>query len=458
MINNKFFFILCTFLCYPSIFFSQDQQKDLYDIYLVAIKKDVILRKYMANTEADIVDIQGKKGELYPQVNVKGKEEIREIEKTIIPAYKRHYRTIDLRLDQVILDVNKWETYQQSKSMAMGSIENLKEQRQDLMIRTAQSYFEVLKGLDARDAADKAFNAFETKLQNAKRKIASGVINQSDMADAQAKKDLSESLIIEKTKLLENKKQTLNEILSFPIAQRHFARLPQEIRPPQLIYPASVSKWLAIASRYSPILKEAYYKKITAQKALYATQGNLVPTIGFYAKLRGGNDENITLENSPTRKFLHSFQMGLDFSDPNLNPYQTLSQSEKMRDEFHQSDIDIEKKRRQINHVVQFYFSKAQGSIKKIEALKSALEAQKQSLEGIGKGLDAGRRTNWELLDQVTKTYDAEIAYRTAYYDYFMSVLWLKRACGILTPKDLKTISVLWLDQAEPFKKTTVNQ
>jgi protease secretion system outer membrane protein len=80
-------------------------------------------------------------------------------------------------------------------------------------------------------------------------------------------------------------------------------------------------------------------------------------------------------------------------------------------------------------------------SMTRIDALRSAVDSATLQIEATRKSVQAGMRTNADVLTATQQLYQAKRDLARARYQYLLANLQLKRAAGILTPQDLYEIA-----------------
>ena len=114
---------------------------------------------------------------------------------------------------QPLFRYQNWITYEQAKNQVSQAEATFLQANQDLILRVAQAYFDVLLAENNVTLAGAQKTAFAEQLAQAKRNFEVGTATITDANDAQARHDLAVSQEIAAQNDLEIKKQTLRQII-----------------------------------------------------------------------------------------------------------------------------------------------------------------------------------------------------------------------------------------------------
>ena len=113
---------------------------------------------------------------------------------------------------QPLFRYQNWITYEQAKNQVSQAEATFLQANQDLILRVAQAYFDILLAENNVLLAAAQKTAFAEQLAQAKRNFEVGTATITDANDAQARHDLAVSQEIAAQNDLEIKKQTLRQI------------------------------------------------------------------------------------------------------------------------------------------------------------------------------------------------------------------------------------------------------
>ena len=124
---------------------------DLVTILELAMRNDPTLRQAEAQLNANRTQLDLARASILPQANATISEQRQnsglagDISYTELPASTRRYT---LGLSQALFNLSSWYNYQGAKDAERAQMLNFQAQEQDLIIRVATAYFNVLRAID----------------------------------------------------------------------------------------------------------------------------------------------------------------------------------------------------------------------------------------------------------------------------------------------------------------------
>ena len=99
-------------------------------------------------------------------------------------------------LNQSVLNLSNWYNFQSSQASDRAAAVNLAAQEQDLIMRVAMAYFDVLRAQELLETNLQEEEAAQTSLQQTQQREAVGLVAITDVYDAQAAFDLARNTTI----------------------------------------------------------------------------------------------------------------------------------------------------------------------------------------------------------------------------------------------------------------------
>src|SRR5574343_1892342 len=152
-------------------------------------------------------------------------------------------------LSQPLFRWQNWIAYDQSKMQIAQAEANLGLARQDLILRVAQAYFDVLNAGENLQAVQANKAAIAQQLELAKKSFEVGTATITDTHEAQARYDLASAQEIAAESELEVKKRSLQAILGKEAGALAMLRKGAELSPPS---PNNMNDWVGAAEQDSP--------------------------------------------------------------------------------------------------------------------------------------------------------------------------------------------------------------
>src|SRR5690606_1696587 len=216
-----------------------------------------------------------------------------------------------LALIQPVFDLPAWNNLQRADFEASQADIAHRIAYQDLMLRTAQAYFDVLAVQDSLRALMSEKAAIETQLLAAQQSFELGATTITDAHEAQARLDL----VLANEVSLRNELQLAEDALARIIAERP-GRLAQLARDATLPSPEPnrLDDWVAQASHAGLTVTNAELQTRIIEKDSDIARGQHAPTVAFVARTGSASDFGMDGYRSGPRSLDSS--VGLQVSIP----------------------------------------------------------------------------------------------------------------------------------------------
>ena len=408
---------------------------NLMDVYREAQQQDAAYASARAALRAGREKLPQGRALLLPSVNLGANTTWNEVD---LPAGNRQYNSngYSLSLSQPIYRKQNFAQYEQAKGQVSQAEAQFAVARQDLVIRVAQAYFDVLLAQDNVALAGAQKSAIGEQLEMAKRNFEVGIATITDTHEAQARYDLTTSQEIAAQNDLEIKKRALQQIISK--IPGHLAVLNSKF-PLVLPEPNDMTKWVAQAEQQSPQIAIQRAALEIADQEVEKNRAGHYPTLDLVAGHSRNNNSSYLLSGTVT-----SQTVGLQLSLP---IYQGGSVSSKVREALANQEKarqDLELARRQAALQTRQSFLGVTSGMAQVKALEQALVSSQSSLDSTRLGQEVGVRTNVDVLNAQQQLYTAKRDLSQARYNYILSQLKLKSAVGVLSDEDVEQVN-RWL-------------
>lgn len=441
-------FVFAAFIGIQSL--STLQAADLMSIYQEALAQDTQYRSARAAYQAAQEKlIQGRAGFL-PTITLSGSRTIQQVDANNVftgvgninpQEVTIHGRGVVLSATQPIFRMENIVIYQQSKTEVSRADAQFIVAGQDLILRVAQAYFDVLDAQVDVEVAEAQKKAILKQLEQAKRNFEVGVSTIVDTNEAQARYDLTTSQEIAARNALEIRKRTLQGIID---------RLPENLAGAREIASnltslrySSMDEWVHTAEEKNFALKiqQAAYE-IAAQevKKVWSQHYPTVDLVAQYSDQTGVGGA-ITGRGID----LISKSIGVQLNVPLFQGFSVQSRVREVLALQNRALHDLENTRRSITLQVRQQFLNVTNGIAQVKALKQALLSSKSQLDSTILGQEVGVRTEVDVLNAQQQMYSARRDLAKAYHSYLMSRLRLSAEAGELDEEVLKEINALLL-------------
>ena len=199
-------------------------QAGLLEIYRLAAINDPSLREAEANYLATAETKPQARSSLLPNINVGGSESgrytdnrqplgIGAINFAQGSIQRSNNDSFDLNISQTIFDLSRLRTLRQADKIIAQAELNLEAARQDLLLRVANGYFNVLSAEELVAAESASVEAIGRQLEQAQRRFDVGLIAITDVQQAQAAYDNAVAVRIGAERNLSSMQEFLREII-----------------------------------------------------------------------------------------------------------------------------------------------------------------------------------------------------------------------------------------------------
>ncbi len=310
---------------------------------------------------------------------------------------------------------------------------------QDLMVRVAQAYFDVLLAQYELTTVEAQKAATAEQLAQAKRNFEVGTATITDTYDAQARYDLTVANELRARNDIEVRIRSLQQLVGrMPSALARLTGTPM-LNPPQ---PNDMEKWVEAAYATSPEIAAARAGLDIATKEVERNRLGHHPTVDAVAGLNYNRDGASNFGESVSQT-TNAASIGVQVAIP---LYQGGAISSRVREAIAnrtRAEQDLENTRRTVAQATRQAFLAVNTGLSEISALQQAVASNKLSVEASKLGQEVGVRTQVDVLNAQDLLYQAERNLARAYYVAILSQLRLKASVGRLTEADLENVNRL---------------
>jgi outer membrane protein len=421
---------------------------DLLQAYREALSSDPVYASARYTRDSGLEALpQGRAG-LLPLVTVVGNtlenrylEVIRD-DSLGLPRYSNlngNSWSYNLQLTQPLFNWQAWSIYKEGGFKAAQAEANFGQVAQDLMVRVAQAYFDVLASQDSLAFIRAQKTAISEQLAQAKRNFEVGTSTIVDTHEAQSRYDLVVSQEIAGESDLEIKKQTLRQIIG---------KAPKELAPlrPNIVLstpePGNMEKWVDQAEQSNFNVQGQAAGVEIANGEINRFRAGHLPTVNLVAF--DGRQSNsvgtVGILGSPATD-VYNRQAGIQLTIPifsgglvNSQVKQAIALRDKARE-------DLENARRTAALAARQNYLGVTNGIAQVKALEAALISSQSSLDSNKLGYDVGVRINIDVLNAQQQLFQTKRDLSKAIYDTIMAGLKLRNAAGTLSDSDVAQVN-----------------
>ncbi len=303
---------------------------------------------------------------------------------------------------------------------------------QDLVVRVAQAYFDVLAAEDSLASARAAKTAIGEQLASAKRNFEVGTATITDTREAQARYDLSTAQELAADNDLRAKRIALDQLVGRANVK------PTPLSAPQAVPTMStgdLDQWVDTADKQNPRVRIARVDLDVAQLDTEKARAQRLPTVDLGAQLKSDYTRNYGNSNSTGVSVTLAMPLFTGFAIQNRIK-ETLVLEQQKRE-------DLEAARRATAQTTRVTYFALQSGQAQVKALEAAEASSKLALEATQLGYKVGVRVNLDVLNAQTQLFQTQRDLAKARYDAVVAGLKLRQVTGTLKPDDLTAVNTL---------------
>lgn len=414
---------------------------DLMQIYREAETNDPTFAAAQATLEAGREKMpQGRAG-LLPSLTLSGSTVWNENEvKVATTTVKPHYNsnTYSLTLSQPLFRWQNWVQYGQSKLQVAQAEAQFVQARQDLILRTAQAYFDVLYAEENLLALRANKTAIAQQLESAKKNFEVGTATITDTHEAQSRFDLAVAQEIAAESDLEVKLRSLQALIGKEPGPLARVRADAALTPPQ---PADMNKWVEAAETGSVSVQVQQAVADIAALEVDKQRAGHYPTLDIVANT--GRSRAVTSSLPPMPMESEFNNIGLQLNMPLFQGGVVSSRQREAVANRSAAQSSLEAAKRSSALAARQYYLGVVNGLAQLKALAAAKVSSQSALESNKLGYEVGVRINIDVLNAENQVYQTRRDFAKAALDTLMAQLRLKAAVGALGEDDLRQANAL---------------
>lgn len=354
-----------------------------------------------------------------------------------------------IQLRQSVFDWANYTRLRGSRALAAQG-DALQQQAEDeLYVRVAEAYFNVLTAEDTLAFSNAEATALGRQFDQAQQRFEVGLAAITDVNEAQAQRDAATAAVVLAENALEDAQEALTEIIGASVDTIKALREELPLQPPQ---PPELEAWVESARKQNPRIAAQQFAVAAAEQNIATARAGHLPTVDLTANYldntssgnRGGffsTDSESTSANGT---------IGLQLNVPifsgglvSANARRAVHDRDAARDVLEQAERSVVRQTR-------FSYRAIAGGVSEIEARRQAVFSATSALEAVQAGYEVGTRTIVDLLIAQRQLFQAQRDYSTARHGYIVNGLRLKQNAGDIERADVAEVNALLTDERKP--------
>lgn len=417
---------------------------DLMDIYQQALENDTIFKEaydtYMSSTEA----IPQARAALYPQVGL-GSQAGRNYQDAVAGAFSanQYYGSYlwQVNASQALFNYQAWAKVAQAKASVKAAQATFNDAAQNLILRTAKAYFDVLFAKDTLDFAEAKKRANKKQYDQATQRFQVGLDAITSVYEAKAAYDQSIATVIAARNNQINQSENLRKLTNHvyeTLAPLKDSKIPL-VKPE----PNDVNQWIDTGLKQNYKLYAAKYNLEVAKDNVKAISAGNWPV--FSLQSNASQVHNNASGNTvfiPSKQTQANIAIAMNF--PVFQGGLVQAQTRQAQYGFQSTSEKLEQTYRDVVVNSRIAFNTITDGISKVKADRQTVISVQNSLQSTEAQFEVGTRTMVDVVNAQQRLFEAQEQLARDQYDLINSILTLKYLAGTLNVNDLEQINS-WL-------------
>jgi outer membrane protein len=358
------------------------------------------------------------------------------VDTNLAPTRNFTTRNYGLNLSYPLYRAQNIETLEQSKLTVAIAESQLASAQQDLIVKVAQAYFDVLASQDSLSVIRAQKRAISEQLLQAKRNFEVGTATITDQQEAQAKFDLVLFQEIAGLNDLENKRSVLAILTGKTVKEIDTLKDGVVLSGPQ---PSAWVDWADAAKKNNYLVQQAQIAVENARREM--------------AKQRLASRVTVDLVGSITRSenaiassiglLSNGALVGVQLNVPLYTGGAIESRIREAAANLNKSEFDLSNAQNQAELGARQAYLGLNSLINQVTALQAAEKSSRLALDSNQLGYQVGVRINIDVLNAQQQVFSTQRDLAKARYDVIVNGLKLKATAAALKPEDVAAVSAL---------------
>jgi len=380
---------------------AQSAVMDFRQVYQAALEQDASIRASRAAADSGRERLPQARAGLMPQVSANAGRNFNDLNSTspnilgeLTTTNDKYFSdTKAVQLRQPLVNMQRWQQFEQAKFLVAESEATLDRDLQNLVVRVAGAYFEFLMADEQLELVLAQKKMYTALVDAAKKGLAAGSGTRTDIDDAQARLDMASAQELEARQNQDQTRRQLEVLINQPVGSVAKLNVPAlKLVGPQ---PANLDEWTLKAEKNSPEMKAMQARLDAARREVSKSQAGHLPTLDAIAQWSNSGSENITRINSR----YENKSIGLQLNVPLYSGGYVNSTIRQAVAEQTRAEESLEALRRDLGVRVHKEYRGVSEGVMRVRALEQAVRSSQQMLMSTQMSLKAGSRTQLDVLN-----------------------------------------------------------
>ena len=355
-----------------------------------------------------------------------------------------------LSLTQPLFDLPAWFSYRAGKRVSERAQAQLAYDQQQLIVRVAEAYFNVLRARENLDASKAEERAAKRQLEQTQQRFDVGLIAITDVHESRAVYDSTVAQRLGFEGALAVAKENLSTLTG---QEHHNLWSLKGDFPIVLPEPADRAAWVEFALANNYQLKVANAASGSAHDMARAKRSEHLPKIsGSFSYTKDDTDGSRTFDppstfSVPPESEYESEVVRVTLTMPLFAGGGISAGRRQAYEQYNAAKYNAQLAQRQVIAGTRAQHIAVHTAVQTVKARKLNIVSARSALDATQAGYEVGTRNVVDVLDAQRKLYAAMRDYSNARYSYVVDLLKLKLNAGTLSPADIQQLN-RWLQES----------
>ena len=429
------------------------ESTDLLQVYELALKNDAQLAAAQASFNAAGEAVPQSRSALLPNISMQGAtsdNRRRMLESHSIPGGPSRTSNWNSHgwsatLSQPLFNLESWFSFARAGALTEQARLTFAIAQQDLIMRVAESYFNILRAEDTLTTAEAEEKAVKRQLEQTQQRFEVGLIAETDVHEARAAYDASRVTRIEAKNSLDVARENLRTLTNTFVSDLSKLDKAMPVATPA---PAVVEEWVSTSVAQNLNLQAARKGVDAATSQLRGSRSKFAPTLNVVANFDHtagpagavNTSKGPYLTNGKTDTTTYSLQLNVPIFTGGYNYSKVKESGYRLEESQYNADLTL----RQVNASTRNLFNTVNADVDRVEARCQGIVSANSALKATESGYEVGTRNIVDVLNAQRNLFSAQRDYLNARYDFIINTLKLKQTAGTLSPQDLNDLNA-WM-------------
>lgn len=408
------------------------QAMGLLDAYQTALEQDSTIRSARAALDVGRERLPQARSQLLPSLSANVARNSNKLTTTSTNLLGQESSTKDdyfsdnksLSLRQPLFNLQRFFQYKQAQDVVNEAEATFERDVQSLTVRVGGAYLEALLSAEQLKLVLVQKQQYLTVLDAAKKALAAGTGTRTDIDEAQSRLDMALAQELEARQNEDYTRRQLEILLNQPVKQLNQLKATGLQSLPPLAHALDV--WVDKALVQSPEVKAMEARLEAANKEIQKARAGHAPTLDAVLQWSDSGSENVSRLNSRFENKAIGFQLTVPLYQ---GGYVSSLERQAAADKLRQQEA-LEALRRDLGLRVHREYRGVTEGVLKIRALEQAMRSGTQLLDSTRKSVQAGVRSQLDVLNAEQQLATTQRDLVQARYMYLISRLRLYSLSG----------------------------